>query len=193
MLAYSSIAHAGFILTGFLGIRSLNEVTPGSLTGVSAVLFYLTTYGFTTLAAFALVTVVRDGGGEATHLSRWQGLGKESPLVAGLFAFLLLAMAGIPLTSGFTGKWAVFATALDAGAWPVVIVAVLMSAVAAYFYVRVIVLMFFAEPVGEGPSVTNPSILTGSVIAVGVAATLLLGIVPGSLIDLLGRVGVFIR
>ena len=193
MLAYSSIAHAGFILTGFLGIRSLNDVAPGSLTGVSAVLFYLTTYGFTTLAAFALVTVVRDGGGEATHLSRWQGLGKESPLVAGLFAFLLLAMAGIPLTSGFTGKWAVFAAALDAGAWPVVIVAVLMSAVAAYFYVRVIVLMFFAEPVGEGPSVTNPSILTGSVIAVGVAATLLLGIVPGALIDLLGRVGVFIR
>ena len=122
LLAYSSIAHAGFILTGFLGIRSLNEVADGSLTGVSAVLFYLTTYGFTTLAAFALVTVVRDGGGEATHLSRWQGLGKESPLVAGLFAFLLLAMAGIPLTSGFTGKWAVFAAALSAGAWPVVIV-----------------------------------------------------------------------
>ena len=193
LLAYSSIAHAGFILTGFLGIRSLTEVPTGSLTGVSAVLFYLTTYGFTTLAAFALVTVVRDASGEATHLSRWQGLGKESPLVAGLFAFLLLAMAGIPLTSGFTGKWAVFAAALSAGAWPVVIVAVLMSAVAAYFYVRVIVLMFFAEPVGEGPSVTTPSILTGTVIAVGVAMTLILGVVPGTLLDMLGRVGVFVR
>ena len=193
LLAYSSIAHAGFILTGFLGIRSLADVPTGSLTGVSAVLFYLTTYGFMTLAAFALVTVVRDSGGEATHLSRWQGLGKESPLVAGLFAFLLLGMAGIPLTSGFTGKWAVFAAAFEGGAWPVVVVAVLMSAVAAYFYVRVIVLMFWAEPVGEGPSVTTPSVLTGSVIAVGVAATLLLGIVPGELIDLLGRVGVFVR
>ena len=193
MLAYSSIAHAGFILTGFLGIRSLDAVAPGSLTGVSAVLFYLTTYGFSTLAAFALVTVVRDGGGEATNLSRWQGLGKESPLVAGLFAFLLLAMAGIPLTSGFTGKWAVFAAALSAGAWPVVIVAVLTSAVAAYFYVRVIVLMFFSEPIGEGPSVTRPSVLTGTVVAVGVAVTLVLGVVPGALIDLLGRVGVFIR
>ncbi len=193
LLAYSSIAHAGFILTGFLGIRSLVDVPTGSLTGVSAVLFYLTTYGFTTLAAFALVTLVRDGGGEATHLSRWQGLGKESPLVAGLFAFLLLALAGIPLTSGFTGKWAVFAAALNVGAWPVVVVAVLMSAVAAYFYVRVIVLMFFADPVGEGPSVTRPSAMTSTVIAVGVAATLLLGIVPGALIDLLGRVGVFIR
>ena len=75
-----------------------------------------------------------------------QGLGKESPLVAGVFAFFLLAMAGIPLTSGFTGKWAVFAAALSAGAWPLVVVAVLMSAVAAFFYVRVIVLMFFSEP-----------------------------------------------
>jgi NADH-quinone oxidoreductase subunit N len=193
LLAYSSIAHAGFILTGFLGIRSLAEVAGGSLTGVSAVLFYLTTYGFMNIAAFALVSVVRDGGGETTHLSRWQGLGKESPLVAGLFAFLLLAMAGIPMTSGFMGKWAVFAAALSAGAWPVVIVGVLASAVAVYFYVRVIVLMFFAEPVGEGPTVTMPSALTSSVIAVGVAATLVLGIVPGALIDLLGRVGVFVR
>lgn len=193
MLAYSSIAHAGFILTGFIGIRSLGDVAPGGLTGVSATLFYLTTYGFTTMAAFAIVSIVRDSGGETTHLARWQGLGKESPLVAGTFAFLLLAMAGIPLTSGFTGKWAVFAAAMSAGAWPVVVVAVLMSAVAAYFYVRVIVLMFFTDPVGEGPSVATPSPLTAGVIAVGTLVTLLLGIVPGALIDLLGNVGVFIR
>ena len=76
---------------------------------------------------------------------------------------------------------------------PVVTVAVLMSAVAAYFYVRVIVLMFFSEPVGDGPSVTTPSIMTSFVIGFGVLATLVLGIVPGALIDVLGRVGVFIR
>ena len=145
------------------------------------------------MAAFAVVSIVRDAGGETTHLARWQGLGKESPIVAGVFAFLLLAMAGIPLTSGFTGKWAVFAAALSAGAWPVVVVAVLMSAVAAYFYVRVIVLMFFAEPVGEGPSVSTPSVLTTTVIAVGTLVTLVLGIVPGALLQLLGNVGVFIR
>ena len=101
----------------------------------------------------------------------------------------LLAMAGIPLTSGFTGKWAVFAAALSAGAWPVVVVGVLVSAVAAFFYVKVIVVMFFSEPIGEGPSVTTPSALTGTVILVGVAATLLLGIVPGALIDVLGGRG----
>jgi NADH-quinone oxidoreductase subunit N len=193
LLAYSSIAHAGFILVGFLGARSLSSIGSGSITPVQAVLFYVTTYGLMTMAAFAIVTVVRDSGGEATHLSRWSGLGKESPLVAGLFAFLLLGMAGIPLTSGFTGKWAVFAAALANGAWPLVVIAVLMSAVAAYFYLRIIVVMYFAEPVGEGPTVTMPSVLSGAVIAVGVAATLALGVVPGPLLDALGRVAQLIR
>ena len=193
ILAYSSIAHAGFILVGFLGVRSLGAIAAGEINPVQAVLFYVTTYGFMTLAAFAVVTVVRDSGGEATHLSRWAGLGKEAPLTAGMFAFLLLGMAGIPLTSGFTGKWAVFAAALSAGAWPLVIVAVVMSAVAAYFYVRIIVVMYFAEPIGEGPSVTTPSILTSTVIAVGVSATLVLGVVPGPLLDALGRISGFIR
>jgi NADH-quinone oxidoreductase subunit N len=193
LLAYSSIAHSGFLLTGFLGARALVDIKPGEINPVQAVLFYLTTYGLTTLAAFALVSVVRDGSGEATSFKRWAGLGKESPLVAGLFAFLMLSLAGIPLTSGFTSKWAVFAAAMNAGAWPVVIVAVLGSAAAAFFYIRVIVLMYFHEPIGEGPSVTMPSVMTSSVIAVGVAATLVLGLVPGPLLDMLGRTAQFIR
>ncbi len=156
-------------------------------------LFYLVTYGFMTIGAFAIVTVVRDAGGEATHLSRWAGLGKESPFVAGVFAFFLLAMAGIPLTSGFTGKWAVFASAVSGGAWPLVVVAVVLSAVAAFFYARVIVLMFFSEPVGEGPVVMMPSILTTIVIAVGFAATVVLGIFPGPVLDLAANAGQFIR
>ena len=101
-------------------------------------LFYLATYGFATLGAFAVVSLVRDSGGEATALSRWAGLGKESPVVAGVFAFFLLAMAGIPLTSGFVGKLAVFSVALAAGAWPVVVAAVVASIIAAFLYVRVI-------------------------------------------------------
>jgi NADH-quinone oxidoreductase subunit N len=105
----------------------------------------------------------------------------------------MLSLAGIPLTSGFTSKWAVFAAAMNAGAWPVVIVAVLGSAAAAFFYIRVIVLMYFHEPIGEGPSVTMPSVMTSSVIAVGVAATLVLGLVPGPLLDMLGRTAQFIR
>jgi len=160
---------------------------------VQAVLFYLTTYGLTNMAAFAIVTLVRDSGGEATSMSAWTGIGKQSPLVAGIFAFLLLGLAGIPLTSGFTGKWAVFTAAASAGAWPVVIVAVLGSAAAAFFYVRIIVLMFFTDPVTEGTSVALPSAMTSVVIAVGAAGTLLLGVVPGPLLDLLGRVAEFVR
>ena len=193
MLAYSSVAHTGFLLTGVLGAQSAAELAPGEITSLQAVLFYLVTYGFMTLGAFAIVSMVRDAGGENNHLARWAGLGKESPIVAGIFAFFLLSMAGIPLTAGFTGKWAVFAAAMSAGAWPVVVVAVLTSALAAFFYVRVIVLMYFSEPVGAGPSVTLPSVLTAVTIAMGVAATLLLGIVPGPVLDLAAHAGGFIR
>ena len=85
-----------------------SAIADSEITSLQAVLFYLVAYGFTTIGAFAVVTLVRDAGGETTHLSRWAGLGKEAPVLAGVFAFFLLAFAGIPLTSGFTGKWAVF-------------------------------------------------------------------------------------
>ena len=193
MLAYSSIAHAGFLLVGFVGLHEVADPASSEITSLQSVLFYLVTYGFMTIGAFAVVTVVRDGSGEATHLSRWAGLGKESPVVAGVFAFFLLGMAGIPLTSGFTGKWAVFTSAVSGGAWPLVVVAVLLSVVAAVFYIRVIVLMYFSDPIGEGPTVVMPSILTTIVIAVGFAATAALGIVPGPVLDLAATAGQFIR
>jgi NADH-quinone oxidoreductase subunit N len=175
LLAYSSIAHVGFILTG---------VIAASTAGLSACLFYLAVYGFTTIGAFAVVTLVRDTTGEAVHLSRWAGLGKRSPLVAGTFAFFLLAFAGIPLTSGFTGKFAVFQAAIAGGATPLVIVGVLSSAVAAFFYVRVIVLMFFSEPAVDGPVVVVPSALTASAVGIGALATLVFGVAPEPLLSL---------
>jgi NADH-quinone oxidoreductase subunit N len=193
LLAYSSVAHTGFILTGVLGVQSSGDLATGEITSLQAVLFYLATYGLMTLGAFAVVSLVRDSGGETTQLVRWTGLAKEAPFVAAVFAFFLLAMAGIPLTSGFIGKWAVFSVALAAGAWPVVIAAVLTSAVAAYLYVRVIVLMYFRAPLADAPSVTSPSVLTATAIAVGAAATLVLGVVPGPLLDLVGSAGEFIR
>ena len=156
--------------------------------------FYLATYGPATVGTFAIVTLVRDAGGEATGLSKWAGLGKRSPLVAGAFAFLLLSMAGIPLTGGFVGKWAVFAVALSAGAWPVVVVAITASVISVFFYVRVILLMFFADADEAGSaSVTTPSLLTSATIMVCVVVTLLLGIVPGPVLDLAGNAGSFIR
>ncbi|MFI1468415.1 NADH-quinone oxidoreductase subunit NuoN [Streptomyces wuyuanensis] len=184
LLAYSSIAHAGFILAGVIA------VTPD---GVSSVLFYLLAYSFVTIGAFAVVTLVRDAGGEATHLSKWAGLGRRSPLVAAVFAVFLLAFAGIPLTSGFSGKFAVFRAAAEGGAGALVVIGVISSAIAAFFYIRVIVLMFFSEPKPEGPTVAVPSPLTTTTIAVGVAVTLVLGVAPQYFLDLAGQASVFVR
>ncbi|WP_258535067.1 NADH-quinone oxidoreductase subunit NuoN [Streptomyces sp. PT12] len=184
LLAYSSIAHAGFILAGVVAVTE---------DGVSSVLFYLAAYSFVTLGAFAVVTLVRDAGGEATHLSKWAGLGRRSPLLAAVFALFLLAFAGIPLTSGFSGKFAVFRAAADAGAMGLVIVGVLASAVAAFFYVRVIVLMFFSEPKADGPSVVIPSPLTMSVVALAAAVTVVLGVAPQYFLDLASDAGMFVR
>ncbi|TVL93577.1 NADH-quinone oxidoreductase subunit NuoN [Streptomyces sp. SAJ15] len=184
LLAYSSIAHAGFILAGVIA------TTPD---GISSALFYLAAYSFVTLGAFAVVTLVRDAGGEATHLSKWAGLGRRSPLVAAVFAVFLLAFAGIPLTSGFAGKFAVFKAAAEGGAGALVVVGVVSSAIAAFFYIRVIVLMFFSEPRADGPSVAVPSALTSSAIAVGVVVTLVLGVAPQYFLDLASSAGVFVR
>ncbi|MFB7228349.1 MULTISPECIES: NADH-quinone oxidoreductase subunit NuoN [Streptomyces] len=184
LLAYSSIAHAGFILAG---------VIAASPEGISSVLFYLLAYSFVTVGAFAVVTLVRDAGGEATHLSKWAGLGRRSPLVAAVFAVFLLAFAGIPLTSGFSGKFAVFKAAAEGGAGGLVVVGVLSSAVAAFFYIRVIVLMFFSEPKADGPTVAVPSPLTMTTIAAGVIVTLVLGLAPQYFLDLASQAGVFVR
>jgi NADH-quinone oxidoreductase subunit N len=189
MLAYSSIAHAGFLLTGVLGYGSGAD---GTGSGLGATMFYLLAYGLTTIGAFAVLTLVRDGDGEATHLSKWAGLGRRSPLTAAVMALFLLALAGIPLTSGFTGKFAVFRAAIDDGAWPLVVVALLASAVAAFFYVRVIVLMYFSEPAVDGPTVGVPGLPTTLVLAVTVTATVVLGVVPGAVLDLAQQAARFV-
>ncbi|MFJ6781807.1 NADH-quinone oxidoreductase subunit NuoN [Streptomyces yangpuensis] len=184
LLAYSSVAHAGFILAGVIAT---------SAEGVQSVLFYLAAYSFVTIGAFAVVTLVRDAGGEATHLSKWAGLGRRSPLTAAVFAVFLLAFAGIPLTSGFTGKFAVFSAAAEGGAGVLVVIGVLSSAIAAFFYIRVIVLMFFSEPKADGPTVAVPSPLTMTTIAVGVAVTLVLGLAPQYFLELAGQASTFVR
>jgi len=185
MLAYSSIAQAGFMLVGVLATNQQ---------GLAGTMVYLVAYGVATIGAFAIVTLVRDSTGEATHLSQWAGLGKRSPLVASVFALFLLAFAGIPLTSGFTGKFAVFTAGIAGGATPVVIVGVIASAVAAFFYIRVIVLMFFNDPPAEGGAVVViPSAFTTFAIAVTAAVTILIGVLPQLVMTLVNNAGLFIR
>jgi NADH-quinone oxidoreductase subunit N len=184
MLAYSSIAQAGFILIG---------VIAASAAGLASSLFYLLAYGFTTIGAFAVVSMVRDGSGEATHLSKWVGLGRKSPLVAGVFALFMLSFAGIPLTSGFIAKFGVFAAGIEAGDTWLVIAGVVASLIAAFFYARVIVLMFFSEPTEDTASVVVPSAFTTIALAAGATLTLVLGIFPQPVIDLIANADVFVR
>jgi NADH-quinone oxidoreductase subunit N len=187
MLAYSSIAHAGFLLTGVIGMDA-----EGGGSGLPATMFYLLAYGLTTIGVFAVLTLVRDGDGEASHLSQWAGLSSRSPLTAAVMTLFLLALAGIPLTAGFTAKFAVFRAAIESGAWPLVVIALLASSVAAFYYLRVIVLMYFWHPAEDGPTVGVPGLPTTIVLAVTATATLALGIFPGSVLDLAERAAKFV-
>ena len=188
MLAYSSIAHAGFILIG---------VTAFSQQGISSVVFYLLAYGIATVGAFGIVTLVREKDkegnilGEATAISRWQGLGKTSPLLAFSMMIFLLSFAGIPLTAGFIGKFAVFSAGIEAGSAVLVVIAVLASAATAFFYFRLIVLMFFREPVDEGTAVVSSEGFSIVAIVVCVILTILLGVFPGPVLDFFSGASVF--
>ncbi len=184
MLAYSSISHAGFLLVGLVAAGPA---------GTASSLFYLVTYGIATIGSFAVVTLVRDAGGEATHLSSWAGLGRRSPVVAGAFSVFLLSFAGIPLTAGFIAKLSVFAAAFEGGQVVLVLVGLLASAIAAFFYVRVIVLMYFSEPAPDGPTVSIPSAATAVVVAVTATLTVLLGVLPGPLLELAQQASEFVR
>jgi NADH-quinone oxidoreductase subunit N len=184
LLAYSSIANAGYLLVGVLALTR---------DGLSYTMFYLVAYGFTVLAAFAIVTLVRDADGEAGHLSRWAGLGRKSPLFAAVFTFILLAFAGIPLTSGFTAKFGVFGAAFDGGQSWLVIAGVLTSMVLAFPYLRVVVMMWLSEPGESTPSVSVPGALTSAALFIGVFVTLALGVVPGPVLDLAKDAAQFVR
>jgi NADH-quinone oxidoreductase subunit N len=191
MLAYSSIAHAGFLLVALTSFRG---------DALAAVPFYMLAYGLATLGAFAVVSQVREHapegglGSEATRLGQWAGLGRRSPWLAAAMGLFLLSFAGIPLTAGFIGKFVAFKAAIDAGAWPLVLIAVLASAAAAFIYVRLIVLMFLTpvpadlEDTVEVTTATGPSI----VVLIAAVGTVLLGIFPSPVLDLAHQAAILV-
>jgi len=181
MLAYSSIAHAGFVMTGVIAAND---------DGISGALFYLATYGVTVLGAFAVVSVVAGRDERRVRLSDYRGLFYDSPLLAGALTLFLLSLAGVPLTSGFVGKLVVFASAIEAGyAW-LVVVGVLTSAIAAFFYLRVLVVMYMQER--EEPARPRPGARWAlGVVGVTSLATIVLGIYWGPLIDAAERATFF--
>ncbi|GAA2694767.1 MULTISPECIES: NADH-quinone oxidoreductase subunit NuoN [Actinoplanes] len=184
LLAYSSIANAGYLMVGVLALNK---------DGLASTMFYLVAYGFSVVAAFAIISLVRDSDGEATHLSRWAGIGRKSPLLAGIFTFILLTFAGIPLTSGFTAKFAVFGAAIDGGQTWLVIFGVITSMLLAFPYLRVVVLMWLSEPGETTPAVSIPGFLTSAALGLGVIVTVVLGVAPAPLIDLTREASQFVR
>jgi NADH-quinone oxidoreductase subunit N len=184
MLAFSSIAHAGFILTAVVSL---------SQNALSATLFYLLAYGIATIGAFGIVTLVRDSAGEVSDVNRWVGLGKKSPLVASVFSLFLLSFAGIPLTSGFVGKFSIFSAAYESGNIYLVVAGVLCSAIAVFFYLRVILMLFFADSKTDSISVIIPSILTRISISICALVTIILGIAPSLLFDIAQNFAYFLR
>lgn len=184
LLGYSWIAQAGFILVG---------LAAASPAGLESTMFYVIAYGFATVGTFAVISMVRDANGEATNLAAWAGLGRKSPLVAAALSLFLLGLAGIPLTSGFVSKFAVFVAAIEAGETWLVIIGVITSLIAAFFYVRIVVIMFFAEPTEQTASVVIPSAFTTIALSAGVAVTLVLGIFPQPVLELLSNAGLFLR
>jgi NADH-quinone oxidoreductase subunit N len=183
MLAYSSIAHAGFILTGL--------TAPGAA-GIRSAVFYLVAYAAMTVGAFGTVMLVSGRGEERTRISDYRGLARTNPVAAALMTLFLLSLAGIPPTAGFIAKVNVFSAAIGAGYWGLVLLGVLLSVAAAFFYLRVIVLMYMQEP-EEVPATAiadEPRPASGAVLVVPAAATLLLGVFPGVIVGVIEKASV---
>jgi NADH-quinone oxidoreductase subunit N len=172
LLAYSGVAHAGFILTGLVAGQA----------GTPGVWFYLAVYSVQLVGAFAVVAAVSGPGSSGSPFSRYEGLARRQPLLAMALTVLLLGMAGIPLTSGFIAKFGVFQEAWRAGFGWLVLVAVVASVVAFFLYLRVIVAMYMAEPVGE--EVVTPSLPIRTVLATAMAITVVFGVLPAPLLSL---------
>jgi NADH-quinone oxidoreductase subunit N len=175
LLAYSSIAHAGFLLIGLVAATS---------EGVSAAMFYLLAYAFMVMGAFMVVQYgSRAGGAERTSLEDWRGFGRRHPLAGGLLALFLFSLAGIPpALSGFWAKYFVFQAGLDAGLAWLVVIGVLSSAVAAFFYLRVVVLTYLEEPAPAEAGVSRSPLL-GLALAVAGLLTVAIGLAPQVLVD----------
>ena len=179
MLAYSSVAQAGFILSSF--------VSP-EREGIAAALFYLISYSAAVVGAFGVVMLISGGIREQTGFERFRGLGRRQPVLAALLSVFLLSLAGIPPTAGFVAKVLVFGAATSAGYWPLVLIGALASVAGAFFYLRVIALMAMQEP--RGVDIADPSPLPRLVLAVPAVTVVVLGIVPGVIVPLLQEAGV---
>jgi NADH-quinone oxidoreductase subunit N len=176
MLAYSSIAHAGFVL---IGVQAATD------RGTSAALFYLLVYALMIIGAFAIVSVIARRGDELHALEDYRGLAKREPVLAGLLTLFLLAQAGVPLTGGFVAKLGVFSAAVASGQYALALIGMLAAAISAFVYLRIVLAMY--APDGDAPeSAQAPlrlDVATGFAVFAAAAAVVVLGVVPGAVLD----------
>lgn len=184
LLAYSSIAHAGYVMVA---------ITAHSEIGTAAAMFYLAAYAFMNIGAFAVVTYFARQGEKYVNVDDLAGLGSRQPMIAAMMTVFLLSLIGVPLTGGFFGKFYIFKAALDSNLVWLTVIGLLNSAVAAYYYLRIIVVMYFQEP-GE-PAANAAPVTSGLRIAIVASAlgTLLLGIFPGWLLDFAGKSATLVK
>ena len=173
MLAYSSIAHAGYALIG---------IVVGGPNGIASMMNYLFIYAFMNIGAFAIVIMLRTEGFKGETISDYEGLAKCHPLAAALMLIFMFSLTGIPPTAGFVGKFYLFMAAVNAGYTWLAIVAVVFSAISAYFYLRIVMLMYMKEPEAEIALSTSAS--TGLALAVTAVAVILIGVFPSGIIEM---------
>jgi len=177
LLAYSSIAHAGYLLVALAALPD---------NGIPAAMFYTASYAAMNVGAFAVISHFAGAGERYVTLEDYSGLGRRSPLLAAVLTVFLLSLIGIPITGGFFAKFYVFSAALQANLFGLVIIGVLNSAIAAYYYLRVIVFMYMREPQVDAPIAPIPAGL-GTGLAISLVATIYLGVLPGRILDYASR------
>jgi NADH-quinone oxidoreductase subunit N len=177
MLAYSSIAHGGYLLVALVS---------GGDVGKASILFYLVVYAVTNLGAFAVIALLSTRETPMEHLDDYKGLWFSSPVMAGVLTVFLLSLGGFPPTAGFVAKWYVFSAAVRAGQYSLAITGVLTSVVSVFFYLRIVVMMYMSDRV-EGAAPPRPPRAAIVALAASVAILLYLGVLPARLLDLAAR------
>jgi len=177
LLAYSSIAHAGYLLVAYAALPN---------NGIPAAMFYTASYAAMNVGAFAVISHVAGEGERYVTVEDYEGLGRRSPLLAATLTIFLLSLIGIPITGGFFAKFYVFSAALQANLVGLVIIGVLNSAIASYYYLRIIVVMYMREA-REDIALPRISFALGTALVISVVATLYLGILPGRVLDYAAR------
>jgi len=177
MLAYSSIAHAGYILVGLIA---------GGQNGKAAVLFYLATYAVTNLGAFGVVAVLATRDRAHDELADFTGLWHRRPMLAGLMTVFLLSLGGFPPTAGFIAKWYVFSAAVQADEYALAIVGALTSVVSVFYYLRIVVMMYMTDKPAEAPATPRLHPAATTAFALAALVVFYLGVLPTGLLDLAG-------